>query len=66
MVGQNSLMPGQCPGLPEFGYATAVLKTRLGDYHFTCLQVSGVDCVIIYSTRLISCKILCVVYPFAL
>ena len=23
-MGQRSLMPGQCPGLPGFGYATGV------------------------------------------
>ena len=29
MVGQRSLMPGQCPGLPGFGYATV--------YHVACV-----------------------------
>ena len=24
-MGQRSLMPGQCPGLPGFGYATACI-----------------------------------------
>ena len=24
MLGQNSLMPGQCSGLPGFGYSTAL------------------------------------------
>ena len=35
MVGQRSLMPGQCPGLPGFGYATAC---NFGDYLDTALR----------------------------
>ena len=39
--------------------ALAQMKTRLGDNHFNCKQISDVYCIILNSASLQSCEVSC-------